>query len=50
MVGELEAAAEKIEFLLSVSSWMSESLLQIDPIWNKLISHPSFEKIKEKIE
>ncbi len=47
MVGEYDAAVEQLKFLLSIPSWMTQKLLRIDPIWDALLSHPSFKKIAE---
>ncbi len=48
MVGEYEPALDKIEYLLSIPSWLSVPMLRIDPTWDPLRSHPRFQKILEK--
>ncbi|MHC4324801.1 MAG: tetratricopeptide repeat protein, partial [Planctomycetota bacterium] len=47
MVGEFDAAIEKLEFLLSVPSELSVPLLKLDPAWNPLRDHPRFKKLVE---
>ena len=47
MVGEFDAAIEKLEFLLDVPSELSVPLLQIDPAWDPLRDHPRFKKLIE---
>jgi len=42
MVGERDAALDVIETLLSVPSWQSVSLLNIDPRWAPLRDHPRY--------
>ncbi|MCI0614235.1 hypothetical protein L0244_14710 [bacterium] len=51
MVGEYEAAMDKIEYLLSIPTGravFSVPMLRIDPTWDPLRSHPRFRKILEK--
>jgi len=48
MVGEYEAALDKIEYLLSIPAGLSVPMLRIDPRWDPLRSHPRFQKILEK--
>jgi len=48
MVGEFEAAIEKLEFLLSVPSELSTPLLRLDPAWDPLRDHSRFKKLLEK--
>ncbi len=47
MVGEFDAAIEKLEYLLSIPSEVSIPLLQLDPAWNPLRDHPRFKKLVE---
>ena len=47
MVGEFDAAIEKLEFLLSVPGEMSIHLLRLDPVWEPLRDHPRFKKLLE---
>jgi len=42
MVGEYDAAIDKIEYLLSISGELSIPLLKIDPAWDPLRNHPRF--------
>jgi serine/threonine protein kinase/tetratricopeptide (TPR) repeat protein len=49
MVGDYDAALDKIEYLISIPSYFSVSLLQLDPIWEPLHNHPRFQRLlKEK--
>ena len=43
--GKYDMALEKIEFLLSVPSWLSVGKLMIDPIFDNLRSLPRFQNI-----
>jgi tetratricopeptide (TPR) repeat protein len=47
MVGEFDAAIDKLEFLLSTPGWMSIPLLRLDPAWEPLRDHPRFKKLVE---
>jgi serine/threonine-protein kinase len=48
MVGEPEAAIERLEGLLDVPSPTSVSMLRIDPTWDPLRSHPGFQALLER--
>ena len=45
MVGEYDAAIDQLEFLLSVPSPISSSLLRLDPKWAPLRDNPRFQKL-----
>ncbi len=47
MVGEYDAAIDRLEFLLSFPGWMSIPMLRLDPIWDPLRDHPRFQKLLE---
>jgi len=47
MVGEFNMAINQIEFLLSIPSELSISLLRLDPAWDPLRDHPRFKKLIE---
>jgi TolB-like protein/Flp pilus assembly protein TadD/predicted Ser/Thr protein kinase len=47
MVGEFDAAIEKLEFLLDVPSEITIPLLRLDPAWDPLRDHPRFKKLLE---
>ena len=48
MVGDFDAAIEKLEFLLSVPGEISIPLLRLDPVWYPLRNHPRFKKLVER--
>jgi serine/threonine-protein kinase len=48
MVGEYDAALDQIDHLLSIPSFMSVQLLNLDPRWDPLRDHPRFALIIEK--
>jgi len=45
MVGEFDAAIERLEFLLSVPGEVSIPLLRLDPTWDNLRNHSRFKKL-----
>jgi tetratricopeptide (TPR) repeat protein len=45
MVEEYDAAFDQIEYLVSIPSSFSVSLLKLDPHWDPLRSHPRYQKI-----
>jgi serine/threonine-protein kinase len=47
MVGEPDAAIDRIEYLLKRPGELSVHLLRIDPTWDVLREHPRFEKLVE---
>lgn len=47
MVGEHEAAIERLEYLLSIPSTISAALLQVDPFWDPLRSYARFQALIE---
>ena len=47
MVGELDAAIDQLEFLLSIPCDMSIPILQLDPAWDPLRNLPRFKKLME---
>jgi TolB-like protein/Tfp pilus assembly protein PilF len=50
MVGEDDAAIDRLEYLLSVPGDYSSSLLRVDPTWDPLRDHPRFQALLEKYE
>ncbi len=49
LVGEHDAALDKLEYLLSIpSETMSVSMLRLDPRWDPLRDHPRFQKLIEQ--
>jgi serine/threonine-protein kinase len=47
MVGEFDAAIDRLEFLLSRPGEMSIPLLRLDPAWDPLRDHPRFKRLLE---
>jgi hypothetical protein len=47
MVGEYDAAIEKLEYTLSVPSSLSIPLLRLNPAWAPLRNHPRFKELVE---
>ena len=45
MVGDYDAALEKVEFLLSVPAGLTVPMLKQDPLWAPLRGNPRFEKL-----
>ena len=50
MTGELEEAIEQIDYLLSIPSQLTIWRLKLDPIYNPLKSHPTFQRLLARIE
>jgi hypothetical protein len=48
MVGDFDAAIDRLEFLLDRPSEMSIPLIQLDPAWVPLRNHPRFKKLLER--
>ncbi len=47
MVGEYDAAIDRIEYLLSIPGELSIPLLRLDPVWDPLRKYPRFQKLIE---
>ncbi len=47
LVGEREKAVDRLEYLLSIPSWLSVPLLHLDPRWDSLREHPGFQSLLE---
>jgi serine/threonine-protein kinase len=45
LVGDHRAAVERLEYLLSVPSWISPAWLGMDPRWNRLRDDPEFQRL-----
>ncbi|HSE39668.1 MAG TPA: protein kinase, partial [Acidobacteriota bacterium] len=50
MTGEYDLAFDQIEYLLSIPSWLSVPLLQLDPRWDPLRNHPRYAQLIEKFQ
>jgi tetratricopeptide (TPR) repeat protein len=50
MVGEYDAALDQIEYLLSIPSFFSVQILQVDPRLDPLREHPRYREIIEKYQ
>jgi serine/threonine protein kinase/tetratricopeptide (TPR) repeat protein len=48
ITGEADAALERLDYLLSIPSWMSVAWLRMDPKWDALRDLPKFKKLIEK--
>ena len=49
MVGEYDASLDKIEYLLSIPSYiLSVPFLRLDPRWDPLRDHPRFKRLLEE--
>jgi len=44
LLGDRDAALDRLEYLLSNPSWFSGPLIRVDPRWNPLRDHPRFKK------
>jgi tetratricopeptide (TPR) repeat protein len=45
VVGEYDAAVERLEYVLSVPNWTSAAFLRVDPMWAPLRDHPGFQQL-----
>jgi serine/threonine-protein kinase len=50
MVGEYDAATERLEYLLSIPWWISHHWLRLDPLWEPLRDHPRFQALLEQFD
>ena len=50
MVGEYDAAIDRLESLLAVPSPTAVPMLRIDPTWEPLRDHPRFQALPAKYE
>ena len=48
LTGETELALDRLDYLLSIPSWISATWLQMDPQWDRLRNDPGFTRLLEK--
>jgi hypothetical protein len=48
MIGDQDAALAKLDYLLSRPSWISVSLLKLEPRWDPLRKNPKFQALLAK--
>ena len=48
LVGNHDAALDRIEYLLSIPGGVSSGLLKLDPVWNPLRQDPRFQALIKK--
>jgi hypothetical protein len=47
-VGEYDLAIDKLDYLLSIPSYISVPSIRLDPKWDPLRRHPKFQQLLEK--
>jgi hypothetical protein len=45
MVGENDAALDRLEYLASIPGYLTPAWLRIDPTWDRLRSHARFQRL-----
>jgi len=45
LVGDVEEAVDRLEYLLSIPFWSSPEVLRLDPRWDSLREHPGFVRL-----
>jgi serine/threonine-protein kinase len=48
LIGDHDAALDKVEYLLSIPDALYAPLLRIDPVWDPLRDHPRFQQLLEQ--
>jgi hypothetical protein len=48
LTGESEAALDRLDYLLSIPSWISVTWLRMDPQWDPIRNQPHFMQLLEK--
>jgi Flp pilus assembly protein TadD len=48
LTGETDAALDRLDYLLSIPSWISVPWLRMDPQWDALRGNPGFNRLLEK--
>jgi tetratricopeptide (TPR) repeat protein len=48
LTGETDAALDRLDYLLSIPSWISVAWIRMDPQWDSIRDRPEFRRLLEK--